>query len=44
MFYLVEILRTPSLGDNISKNPENSALRRQMEKPVYIEFFPTNGR
>ena len=44
MFYLVEILRTSSPGDNISNNPEKSALRRQVWEPGYIGFFAINGR
>lgn len=39
MFYLVEILRTPSPGDNVSNNLEKSALRRQVGEPGYIGFF-----
>ena len=39
MFYLVEIFRTSSLEDNISSNPERTALRRPGEEPDYIEVL-----
>ena len=36
MFYLVDILRTSSLGGSISSNPEKTAPRRQGGEPGYI--------
>ena len=39
MFYLVGILRTSSLGGNISSNLERTTLRRRGEEPGYIEVL-----
>ena len=39
MCYLVGILRTSSLGDSVSGDPERTAPRRQREEPGYIEVL-----
>ena len=39
LFYLLGILRTSSLGDSISRDPERTPPRRQREEPGYIEVL-----
>ena len=39
MFYLVEIFRTSSPGDGISRNPERTTRRRCGKEPGYIEVL-----
>ena len=39
MSYSLEIFRTTSLGDRISRNPERTGPKRQGEEPSYMEVL-----